>query len=124
MVDMFWVVGGEYTDTTFTKIAGNGGETRKGPFGDIEEARQVWSGLSMADVDNAHVRYRIEREGAEAFWVIGGTYTDTDFFTVVEGLSEERLGPYPSREKAMDVWRAKAWATVDEGYVRYRIEES
>ncbi len=123
MVDMFWVVGGEYADTSFTKIAGDGQETREGPYGDIEEARTVWKGLSMASVDNAHIRYRIEREGAEAFWVIGGTYTDTDFATLAAGLSEERLGPFPSRKEAMDVWRGKAWASVDDGFVRYRIEE-
>ncbi|MHA1563782.1 MAG: DUF4170 domain-containing protein [Alphaproteobacteria bacterium] len=124
MADMFWVVGGEYADTSFTKIVGNGQETREGPFGDIAEARTVWKGLSMASVDNAHVRYRIEREGAEAFWVIGGTYTDTDFATIAAGLSEERLGPYDSRKEAMDVWRGKAWASVDDGFVRYRIEET
>ncbi len=123
MADKFWVVGGEYTDTSFSEIVGGGAETREGPFESIEAARLAWSGLSMAQVDNAHARYRIECDGAEAYWVIGGTYTDTDFTTIIDGLNEERFGPYDSRGEAMDVWRGKAWSTVDEGYVRYRIEE-
>ncbi|MDX1737585.1 MAG: DUF4170 domain-containing protein [Alphaproteobacteria bacterium] len=56
----YWVIGGEYTDTDFKTIA-SGKEERFGPYQDREEARNKWKALSMADVDNAYVRYRIEK---------------------------------------------------------------
>ena len=124
MSEDFWVVGGRYEDTTFAKVAGGGAECRYGPYPTLVEARGRWAALSMAGVDDAHVRYRIERAGGASFWVIGGTYESTDFRRTANGSPEERLGPFDCRETAMDVWRAKAWATVDDGFVRYRIESA
>ena len=124
MSEQYWVVGGEYTDTSFTEIAGGKPEQRHGPYATADAARTAWAALSMAAVDDAHTRYRIEREGGEEYWVVGGTYTDTDFTTLQDGCAEERLGPFNDYDQAMDTWRGKAWATVDDGFVRYRIEQA
>ncbi len=123
MSEQYWVVGGEYTDTSFTDIVGGKPEERHGPYVTADKARDAWAGLSMLAVDDAHTRYRIEREGGEEYWVTGGTYTDTDFSTRAPGTKEDRLGPFTSYEQALDTWRGKAWATVDDGFVRYRIEQ-
>ena len=56
----FFVIGGEYTDTDFKTIK-NGEEKSYGPFASVEEAREKWKALSMADIDNAYVRYRVEK---------------------------------------------------------------
>ena len=56
----YWVIGGEYTDTDFKTIKA-GKESKHGPYETREEAREKWKALSMADVDNAYVRYRIEK---------------------------------------------------------------
>lgn len=55
----YYVIGGEYTDTDFKTIK-SGTEDRHGPYEDEETARTKWKALSMSDVDNAYVRYRIE----------------------------------------------------------------
>lgn len=123
MAEKYWVVGGAYTDTSFTEIAGGGAEERHGPHATADAARRKWAALSMAAVDDAHARYRVVREGGEEFWVVGGAYTDTDFRTIAQGGAEERIGPFATYEKALEVWRSTAWATVDDGYVRYRIEQ-
>jgi len=120
----YWVVGGAYTDTGFGRIAGGGDEQRFGPYESHEKARDKWAALSRASEDNALVRYRIEHDGVKEHWVVGGKYTETDFRTTVDGRPEERIGPFRSYEEALDVWRAKAWATVDDGYVRFRIEQA
>ena len=65
MSERYWVVGGEYTDTSFTQIAGGKPEERHGPYTSADNARTAWAALSMATVDDAHARYRIERLGEE-----------------------------------------------------------
>lgn len=127
MAVQYWVVGGEYTDTSFSRISGGAEETRLGPFAGEEEAHEVWSGQSMAAVDNCLVRFRIERtEAGEdgAYWVIGGTYADTGFRTLAKGCQEDRIGPFDNYDEALNAWRGKAWATVDDGFTRYRIERA
>jgi cobyrinic acid a,c-diamide synthase len=57
------------------------------------------------------------------YWVVGGEYTDTAFRQVVEGTTEERLGPYDTYKAAHDAWQSRAWATVDNAHKRYRIVE-
>ena len=118
----FWVVGGEYESTNFARIAGGKPEARHGPFSDFADARAKWAALSMANVDNAHVRYRIEKEDASEYWVVGGRYADTGFTRLAEGGAEERIGPFKTERAALDVWRAKAFQTVDDARARYRIE--
>ena len=119
-MERYWVVGGEYETTDFRRIADGKAEERHGPYDSLEAARAKWASLAMATVDNAHTRYRIEKEDAHIFWVVGGRYADTSF-TRFAG-TEERLGPFVTKREALDVWRAKAWATVDDALVRYHIE--
>lgn len=123
MSEQYWVVGGEYTDTTFSEIAGDEQEQRHGPFEDYAAARQRWASLSWAGVNDAHTRYRIEKAGAAKFWVVGGRYADTRFTETVNGSEEERLGPFESYDDALVAWRGRAWATVDDAHARYRIEK-
>lgn len=124
MTEQYWVVGGVYADTKFSKPAKGEQERRFGPYDSEEEAREMWSGLSMAAVDDCHARYRIVQEGCAAYWVVGGKYADTNFRKLARGANEERLGPFAKYEEAMAVWRGKAWATVDDSFFRYRIEEA
>ncbi len=56
----YWVVGGRYRNTDFAEIE-SGEEQRLGPFEDYEAALKEWRACSMAQIDDAHVRYRIER---------------------------------------------------------------
>ena len=56
----FWVVGGEYTDTTFHDVV-HGDEAWFGPFETYDAARAEWAKHAWQNVDDAHVRYRIER---------------------------------------------------------------
>jgi len=118
----YWVIGGEYEDTSFTRIASGGREERLGPYDSLERAKTVWRAKSMASVDNCHVRFHIEKEGGTEFWVVGGSYKDTGFHATADGKPEERIGPFPSLNAARVAWRAKAMATVDDALARYRIE--
>lgn len=70
---MFYVTGGEYTDTSFkTLIAGT--EEEYGPFASEDEALRVWKTQAMAKIDNCHHRLtvvrrdgaRVAAQGAEA----------------------------------------------------------
>jgi len=121
----FWVVGGEYTDTGFEKIVGNGSEERHGPFATREEALAKWQRLAWATVDNAHARYRIEEEpsstGDSRYWVVGGRYTDTTFATP-QDRAETWYGPFDSHDAAKAEWSRLAWASVDDALSRWRIE--
>lgn len=56
----FWVVGGAYGDTRFEALA-EGAERWHGPFESYERAQAEWRRLAWASVDDALVRYRIER---------------------------------------------------------------
>jgi hypothetical protein len=58
----YWVVGGEYSDATFTAIAAGAEEERLGPFASYDEAYKVWAARAWATVDNALTRFRIVRE--------------------------------------------------------------
>lgn len=55
----YWVVGGEYIDTSFHEIIGGGAETWAGPFAKLKDAEAEWSRLSWSHVDNCNARYRI-----------------------------------------------------------------
>lgn len=120
----YWVIGGEYTDTSFTKPVG-GREERIGPFATYEDAKATWQERAWATVDSAHHRYRIEEEnggGETHYWVVGGTYTDTHFTTPAED-GEHWYGPFDSYEDAKAEWQRHAWASVDDALSRYRIEK-
>jgi hypothetical protein len=58
----YWVVGGEYTDTRFERLAPGTRAERLGPFATYGEAYEVWQARARATVDNALIRYRIVEE--------------------------------------------------------------
>jgi hypothetical protein len=58
----YWVVGGEYTDTSFRKLAPGAQEERLGPFKSYREAYQAWQARARATIDDATVRYRVVEE--------------------------------------------------------------
>lgn len=58
MAKTYYVVGGEYADTSFTVIAPGHTEERFGPF-EEQEAHICWRALTGKSVDNAMVRYFI-----------------------------------------------------------------
>ena len=123
----YWVVGGEYSDTTFTAFAPGKAEVRVGPFASYDEAQKAWSGRAWATVDDAHSRYSIltEEVGPAAptrYWVVGGEYADATFTVPAAGKSLERLGPFATPAEAQKAWAGRAWATVDDAMCRYRIE--
>ena len=60
----YWVVGGDYEDTRFERLAPGAQEERLGPFATYREAWDVWSARARATVDIATVRYRIVRNEA------------------------------------------------------------
>jgi hypothetical protein len=60
----FWVIGGEYVDTRFERLAG--AFERYGPFRTRAEAEREWRGRSMARIDQALVRYTIVEDAALA----------------------------------------------------------
>ena len=56
----YWVVGGIYSGTDFTRIADSAPtEQRFGPYDSYAEAFTEWSRLAWKTVDDAHARYRI-----------------------------------------------------------------
>ncbi len=59
---LYWVVGGEYADTGFSRPAAGKRLERLGPFATETDAQKVWSGKAWSTVDSAMTRYRIEIE--------------------------------------------------------------
>ncbi len=55
----YWVVGAEYTDTSFKKLAPGAAEERLGPFTSYRAAYQAWQARARATIDDATVRFRI-----------------------------------------------------------------
>ena len=60
----YWVVGGEYTDTSFERFAPGRSEERYGPYATYREAYAAWSTHTRATIDDATVRYRIIDDAA------------------------------------------------------------
>lgn len=62
----YYVVGGEYRDTTFREITR--ADAPDGPFAEYEDALATWRAKSVRHIDEAVVRYQIVRaaEGAGA----------------------------------------------------------
>jgi Domain of unknown function (DUF4170) len=119
----YWVIGGEYADTSFERMAGGRPEERIGPFDDYQSAKAVWQARAWASVDNAHARYRIEEEGGDLrYWVVGCTYKDTHFCEPAEAGGERWYGPFETYAEAKAEWARLAWSTVDDAHARFRIE--
>jgi hypothetical protein len=122
MSKKYYVVGGEYADTSFTVIAAGHKEERFGPF-DEREAHVCWRAITGKSVDNAMVRYFIradEEKVADEWYVVGGEYADTSFDVIVPGKSLESHGPF-SRPEAMARWRELTGRTVDNAMIRYDL---
>lgn len=122
MAKRYWVIGGEYTDTTFETVVGGAAPERHGPYQSYEDARHAWADLSWRHIDDAHVRYTIDTETATEFWVVGGEYVDTGFEEIANGGSEERHGPYATYAEAKTAWGSLSWQHIDDAHVRYRID--
>ncbi|MGH7075461.1 MAG: DUF4170 domain-containing protein [Stellaceae bacterium] len=58
----YWVIGGEYADTSFTKLAPGATEERLGPYGTYRAAYEAWQARARATIDDATVRFRIVDE--------------------------------------------------------------
>jgi hypothetical protein len=117
----YYVVGGEYADTQFTRIAAGHSEERFGPF-DEREAHVCWRALTGKTVDNAMVRYfiRSDQDEGSDWFVVGGEYADTSFETIAQGKELESYGPFP-RQDALNKWRELTGKTVDNAMVRYDL---
>ncbi|MFA7430969.1 MAG: DUF4170 domain-containing protein [Rhodospirillaceae bacterium] len=118
----FYVIGGEYADTSFTKpVPGTELETH-GPFTE-QEARIFWRTLTGQTVDNAMVRYVVKAAAelqGDNFYVVGGEYADASFTVMAAGKAPESYGPF-GRQQAMDFWRGITSQTVDSALHRYEI---
>jgi hypothetical protein len=62
----FWVVGGEYADASFERLATGAREERHGPFMSYDEAYATWQIRARATIDDALVRFRIVEGGEPA----------------------------------------------------------
>jgi hypothetical protein len=69
----------------------------------------------------AHSGKRIGGERVMAYFVVGGEYRDATFTEMAPGAQMERLGPFASYEEAYKIWASRAWATVDNALMRFRI---
>jgi len=123
MARTYYVVGGEYADTTFTTLAPGQSEETFGPF-EEREAHECWRALTGKTVDNAMVRYFIRENGGEIgegrWYVVGGEYTGTDFTTIAAGRRPEVLGPF-DRQTALETWRGLTGRTVDSALTRFDL---
>lgn len=118
----FYVVGGEYADTSFSSIIEGKAEEVYGPFGE-REAHDFWRSITGKTVDNAMVRYRIRPDEAlpgRSYYVVGGEYADTSFTQIAAGKEIEVYGPF-TRQEARDFWRSITGKTVDSAMTRYDI---
>ena len=58
----YWVIGGEYADASFERLAPGVPEERLGPFASYEDAYTTWQSRARATVDDALIRFRIIEE--------------------------------------------------------------
>ena len=122
MAKVFYVVGGEYVDTTFQQLAPGQAEVKLGPFKE-REALDVWRGLTGRSVDNALIRYFVKHdvELVTGSWlVVGGEYADTTFKKLAAGAKLQVFGPF-ERNTAMDKWRDMTGKTIDSAVTRFEI---
>ena len=62
MMARYWVIGGEYADTSFERLAEGSREERLGPFSSYDDAYDTWRSRARATVDDALIRFRIIEE--------------------------------------------------------------
>lgn len=121
----FYVIGGEYADTSFTEPAPGTELEKRGPFPE-REAKTVWRDLTGKTVDNAMVRYFLkaaEDQNEKVYWVVGGEYADSSFTKLAAGKQLEVFGPFEKWE-GLGFWRALTSRSVDDAMVRYDIRKN
>lgn len=120
----YYVVGGEYADTSFEALVGGGEPEVHGPFSE-QEATEFWRSITAKTIDNAMVRYVLKAEEevvGKIYWVVGGEYADTSFTQPAAGKDLESYGPFEKWE-ALGFWRGITSKTVDDALVRYDIRK-
>ncbi|MFL2771461.1 MAG: DUF4170 domain-containing protein [Rhodospirillaceae bacterium] len=120
----FFVIGGEYADTSFEQLVDGKEKEVYGPFSE-REARDFWRSITGKTIDNAMIRYVLtsaEDINAKIYWVFGGEYSDTSFTSLASGKELEMYGPFEKWE-ALGFWRGITSKSVDEALVRYDIRE-
>ena len=68
MSEIYFVVGGLFTDTNFDVIEDGKKITRLGPFDNYEQAQAVWRAKAMETVDEAYAKFSIERNSYDEYW--------------------------------------------------------
>jgi Domain of unknown function (DUF4170) len=121
----FFVIGGEYADTSFTEPATGTELEKRGPYSE-REAKAIWRELTGKTVDNALVRYflkAVEDKNEKIYWVVGGEYADSSFTKLAPGKQLEVFGPFEKWE-GLGFWRALTSRSVDDAMVRYDIRKN
>ncbi|MCB2108415.1 MAG: DUF4170 domain-containing protein [Rhodobacteraceae bacterium] len=121
----FYVIGGEYADTSFTDPAQGSKIEKHGPFSE-REAKDFWRSITGKTVDNAMIRYFLKAEeeiNGKVYWVVGGEYADSKFTKLASGVELEVYGPFEKWE-ALGFWRGLTSKTVDNAMVRYDIRKN
>jgi len=62
----YWVVGGEYADSSFVSLLPGRTPERYGPYKSYDDARKEWQARTMATIDNALIRYQVVGDEARA----------------------------------------------------------
>jgi len=128
MSQNYYVVGGEYADTSFTVAAPGTQLEVFGPFNE-RDAKVCWRDLTGKTVDNAMVRYFLKSEDeisgkSKTYWVVGGEYADSSFTRLQSGKELEVYGPFDEWEGALGFWRGMTSKSVDDAMMRYDIREN
>ena len=99
----FYVVGGEYADTSFTIPAPGTQLEVRGLFNE-REAKVCWRELTSRTVGHATVRYVLKAEeevASNSYWVVGGEYADPSFTKLQLGKELEVYGPFGKWKEAL-----------------------
>ena len=122
----FYVIGGEYSDISFSAPAPGAQLETHGPFESERDAKVCWRDLTGKTVDNAMVRYFLkaaEEAAGKNYWVVGGEYADSGFTKLAAGKELEVYGPF-ERAEALGFWRGLAAKSIDDAMMRYDIREN
>ncbi len=57
---------------------------------------------------------------SQRYYVFGGVFADTGWSQVTAGTAE-LYGPFDSLDAAEEVWRGRAFATVDDAHARFQV---
>ncbi len=57
---------------------------------------------------------------SERYYVFGGAYLDSQWAELISGTAE-LYGPFDDYETAEQVWRGRAFATVDYAHIRFQV---